>query len=72
MEYKYILNYALIVVFPEEAVTKISIQLEKNQKDLPAFDVVENLVEEEVHNYTYTALYIQHNALHTPLQRPPY
>ena len=54
-------------MFIEEAVIKISIQLEKNQKDLPAFDVVENLVEEEVYAYTCTALHIQHNALHTPL-----
>ena len=46
-------------MFAEEAVTKISIALEKNKKDLPAFDVVENLVEEEVHTYTATHTHYQ-------------
>ena len=58
-------------MFPEEAVTKISIQLEKNQKDLPAFDVVENLVEEEVFIYKCTVVYIHnrtdHMHLHTKI-----
>ena len=46
--------------------TKISIQLEKNQKDLPAFDVVENLVEEEVFIYKCTVVYTQQNRSHAP------
>jgi len=37
-----------VTVSADEVVSKISVQLEKSKKDLPAFDVVENLVEEEV------------------------
>ena len=50
----------------EEVVSKISVQLEKSKKDLPAFDVVENLVEEEVLHYVlYTTLYVVQSMLWT-------
>ena len=44
--------YYGVIVPTEEVVSKISVQLEKSKKDLPAFDIVENLVEEEVGYYT--------------------
>jgi len=44
--------YYGVIIPAEEVVSKISVQLEKSKKDLPAFDVVENLVEEEVGYYT--------------------